>query len=448
MSLLAKKLRTLDYFTIGFGTMVGVGWLVIMDDWLARGGYLGAILGFAIGGLALLPIAYVYGQLVQRLPDAGSEIVYTAQVFPSEVSYATGWIMMLGYLVVCPWEAVAIGTIAGYIFPQMNSLELYRVSNHPVFLPHLATGLALTGVITWVNYRGVQLSARFQNWTTMGLLFFFVIFSGAGVAKGSARNWAPPFSHSGLISILLMLQIVPYFMVGFESVAKCSEEARPNFPQRSFFRAMAAAIVVGILFYTSVIAVVTYIHPWPSLLGHRFATAIAFETAFGQRWIVQMIFFAALLSLLKVFNGNFLAASRLLFALGRRELISPRFGQIHARNLTPAPAVLAIGLASAAAVFFGEALLVPITEVGSMASAFGWLAACAAYFCMKPSARQRAIAACGAAVATLLVIIKLLPAAPGHFTPSEWIAFSAWCVVGLALKRRPSATRAALSASP
>ena len=31
---LARKLRAVDYFTLGWGTMVGVGWLVIMDDWL------------------------------------------------------------------------------------------------------------------------------------------------------------------------------------------------------------------------------------------------------------------------------------------------------------------------------------------------------------------------------------------------------------------------------
>ena len=53
---LARKLRTVDYFTLAFGTMVGVGWFVVMDDWLRRGGPLGAILGFAVGGAALLPI--------------------------------------------------------------------------------------------------------------------------------------------------------------------------------------------------------------------------------------------------------------------------------------------------------------------------------------------------------------------------------------------------------
>src|SRR5213595_2120994 len=28
------SLSTVEYFTFGFGTMIGVGWLVLMDDWL------------------------------------------------------------------------------------------------------------------------------------------------------------------------------------------------------------------------------------------------------------------------------------------------------------------------------------------------------------------------------------------------------------------------------
>src|SRR5258708_38653711 len=105
MIALARNLRVVDYFTLGWGTMVGVGWLVVMDDWLWRGGTLGALLGFAIGGALLLPIGYVYGQLVTALPDAAGEVAYTAKVFPRSVSFATGWMMILAYLIVCPWEA-------------------------------------------------------------------------------------------------------------------------------------------------------------------------------------------------------------------------------------------------------------------------------------------------------------------------------------------------------
>ena len=168
-----RTLRGKDYFTLAFGSMVGVGWMVVIDDWLTRGGAMGAMLGFLIGGVILFPIGYVYGELTAAMPDAGSEVAYTAAVFPKGVSFATGWTMTLAYMIVCPYEAVAIGRVASYVFPQMNRFELYRAGGYPVYLPHLVAGLALTAVIVAVNYRGVQLSARFQNLTTLGHAGYF-----------------------------------------------------------------------------------------------------------------------------------------------------------------------------------------------------------------------------------------------------------------------------------
>ena len=435
MTELARKLRLTDYFTLGWGTMVGVGWLVVMDDWLLRGGPLGGILGFAIGGSLLLPIGYVYGKLVSAMPDAAGEVAYTARVFPRSISFATGWMMMLAYFIVCPWEAVAVGRIAAYIFPALSSVELYRVAGQPVFLPRLLIGLGLTGLLTIMNYRGIRLSATFQNWTSFGTLGLFVVFVGVGVSKGSPTNFHPLFSHTPFLSILLVMQIVPYFMTGFESVTKAAEEANPEFRSRSFLVAIWMAIGVGILFYTIVIAAVGYVAPWRELTGERFMTAVAFERAVGSRWIVSSILAAALLSLFKCFNGNFVAASRLLFAMGRRGLIDARVAVVHPANRTPSTAVLAVGLTTAVCMFLGDAILVPISEVGSVASASGWLAACAAYYAMGPAFRERVVAAVGVLVGLLMVGMKVVPLIPGHFSLSEWIALAGWCVLGLILSR-------------
>ena len=246
MTTLARKLRAVDYFALGWGAMVGVGWLVVMDDWLLRGGTLGAILGFAIGGALLLPIGFVYGRLVAAIPDASAEVAYTAKVFPQSISFATGWMMVLAYFIVCPWEAVAIGRIASYIFPALDSMELYRIAGRPVYLPHLVIGLGLTALLTAMNYRGIRLSATFQNWTTFGTLALFLLFVACGVSKGSPRNFPPLFTHGGFVSVLLVIQIVPYFMTGFEAVVKGAEEARPEFRSRQFLTAIWMAIMVGI----------------------------------------------------------------------------------------------------------------------------------------------------------------------------------------------------------
>jgi APA family basic amino acid/polyamine antiporter len=440
---LARKLRLTDYFTLGWGTMVGVGWLIVMDDWLGRGGPVGAILGFAIGGALLLPIGYVYAQLVMAIPDASAEIAYTSNVFPQRVSFATGWMMVLAYFIVCPWEAVAAGRIAGYIIPQLNSIPLYVIGGKPVYLPHLVLGLTLTALLTFLNYRGIRLSATFQNWTAFGTLALFVIFVSFGGARGSVQNFPPLFSGTGtLISIFLVLQIVPYFMTGFESVAKAAEEAGPDLRSREFFQAIMMAILVGILFYTIIIAAVAYAAPWKTLTKSPFMTALAFQQAIGSRWIVSVIMAAALLSLLKCFNGNFVAASRVVFALGRRGFIDQRLAAVHPQNRTPSLAVVWTGIVTAACMFLGQAILIPITEVGSVASATGWMAACAAYYVMRPTPGKRTVAAVGIVVGLAMILMKVVPLLPGHFSRYEWIALLVWISLGVALNAREKKAQA------
>src|SRR3989442_13520913 len=151
MVTLARKLRLFDYFTLAFGVMVGTAWLVVMDDILQRGGPLGAVLGFTVGALMLLPIGYVYGQLVMAIPDAAAEVAYTARFFPPAVSFATGWMMLLGYWLTCPFEALAAGRISGYLFPSLNTFELYRFGGYTVYLANLIFLATFTAVLAFAT---------------------------------------------------------------------------------------------------------------------------------------------------------------------------------------------------------------------------------------------------------------------------------------------------------
>jgi basic amino acid/polyamine antiporter, APA family len=436
MATLARKLRLHDYFALAFGTMVGTGWLVVMDDWLGRGGPLGAILGFVLGGIILLPVGYVYGQWVKRLPDAAGEAAYTAQVFPPIVSYFTGWMMLLAYFIVCPWEAVALGKIAAYILPSLNRMPLYSVGGQPVFLPRLILGIALTLFLGILNYRGIRLSANFQKIMTSTVLLIFIILACISTVRGAPTNFHPLFQASPFVSILLTLQIVPYFMTGFESVPKYAEESNPDFRSKSYMSAIALALGVGAFFYAVSIAAVAYITPWHSLLGKSFATAIAFERGVGAKWIVDLILFMALFGLFQCFNGNFVASSRLLFAFGRRRTIDPRFGTVHAKFLTPSVAVLGITAATLAGQLLGDAILVPVSEVGSMASALGWFAACTSFWMVEKLVLMRLVTGLGIVVSLLLISMKVLPFFPGHFSLAEWIASGIWIGLGVVLRVR------------
>jgi basic amino acid/polyamine antiporter, APA family len=418
--------------------MVGVGWLVIMDDWLGRGGPAGAMLGFLVVALLLVPVALTYGRLVRAIPDAGAEIAYTEQVFPRPVSFAAGWVMVLAYAIVCPWEAVAIGNLLARIFPAMNELPLYTVAGKIITLPRLLAGLALTAWIGFINYRGIQTSGRFQDLTTLGLLACFALFAGLGFARGTPSNLQPLFGPSGaFVSVLLVAQIVPYFMTGFESIPKASEEARPGLEPGTLSRMIVLAIVAGGLFYVLVVAVASWVYPWTTLVAQHLGTEAAFARAFGSPWIARLILAGALLSLFKIFNGNLVAATRLLYALGRRRLVHPALGTVSERFGSPSIAILLVTALTAAGSFFGDALLVPITEVGSAVSAVGWCAACLAFIALSRrtrDARGRALAWAGVIVSVAIVLMKLIPAVPGSFGWAEWAALAGWGGLGLALR--------------
>src|SRR5262249_51712465 len=166
----------------------------------------------------------------------------------------------------------------------------------------------------------------------------------------------------------------------------------------------------------------------------RSATTVAFQAAFQWDWLVNLILFGAILSLIKVFNGCFLAATRLFFAMGRGGLVAQGFGAVHPRFLTPTRTILFAGLFSALGCFLGKAVLDPITEVGSFAFAIGWLAACLAY-CRGAGGdadlKRKAVGYAGAAIAFLLTAMKLVPFLPVSFSLWEYVALLIWVALGL-----------------
>jgi len=110
---------------------------------------------------------------------------------------------------------------------------------------------------------------------------------------------------------------------------------------------------------------------------------------------------------------------------------------------TPVPAIALMATLTGAAAMFGDAILVPITEVGSLAVGVGWLSACAAYLARRRAESDTgpvALAWLGATVSVAIILMKAVPGVPGSFTRAEWIAFGSWSAAGLAfwILRQPA----------
>jgi len=177
------------------------------------------------------------------------------------------------------------------------------------------------------------------------------------------------------------------------------------------------ALLVGADFTCWRVGAVSFIAPWQGLLGKRFATAIAFETgnAFGVAGAADIGI--SLVALFQVFNGNFVRLRGCCLLTGAGEpsrLRLQRFsGQPDADG-----GYLRGGRGTLIGLLLGDSLLVPVTEVGSMAAALAGLQLVFLFYRGVPNriACHRGI---GMAVSALLILMKLVPAVPGHFTGAE-----------------------------
>ena len=196
-------LRRADYFALSFGSIVGVGWLIQSGDWLGRGGPAGSIIAFLGCTLALIPVAIVYAGLIERFPSAGAEIAYLPHGTPGDLTFLAGWIVSLGYVAVCPWEAVVIGELLEQIHP-IAATSVHVPGTSMVLQPFkILAGAGALWLVWWLNCRrGIGDSGRFQrvaSWTLLGLFAGLVVLA---LANGSLDKATPWFNeHAGILGV-------------------------------------------------------------------------------------------------------------------------------------------------------------------------------------------------------------------------------------------------------
>lgn len=127
-----KTLSLWNFFTIGFGAIIGTGWVLMVGDWMIiGGGPVAAMIAFIIGAVFLLPIGAVFGELTAAIPISGGIVEYVDRTYGNTMSYITGWFLALGNAILCPWEAIAISTLVsdmfGDLFPILRSIKLYSL---------------------------------------------------------------------------------------------------------------------------------------------------------------------------------------------------------------------------------------------------------------------------------------------------------------------------------
>jgi APA family basic amino acid/polyamine antiporter len=432
---------------LGLGSIIGVGWVVVAGDWLTRGGPLGAILGFFLGGLMLTVIGLSYAELTPAIPVAGGEVAFAYKAFGPGLSFLTSWFLTFAYISLCPFEAVAIGWLIEYLFPGLKSESLYTVGGYSVSFLSIVAGVALSLFIIILNYRGVKNSARFQTAATILIFVCVAAFVSIALLRGNFANMQPLFAGSGtgiavLGSIIAILGIVPFFYSGFDTIPQGAEESAKRLNPKDLGKAVIASLIIAAVFYALVILALSICMPWQKTITYEMPTATAFQAAFGYTWATKLVLLAALFGLITSFNGFFIAATRVLFATGRAGLLSGWFGDVSEKFQTPKNAILFVGSITLIGPFIGRSSLLPIVNVASLAFISGWLITCLSALRLRKTApdmrrpykvRNKAVFYLGAAMAGFIILLMLFPGTPAQLEwPLEYIILGVWMLMGYA----------------
>ena len=376
---LAREIRGSQFFSLGFGSIVGMGWIIFVGEWLSQAGPLGAILAFLAGGMTVVLVGFCYAEMAALLPVSGGEVAYAYEVFGTRAAFVVGWALVLPYILVTTFVAVSVGWVTSILLPGIEGPTLYTILDQDVSLGSLFLGLGGMVFFTVLNYRGLKFAARAQDILTYGLLALSILFILSGIAGGDPSNLEPLFAGgngSAQMGFLAVMVTVPWWLSGFNVIPQVMEEALPGVSTRTVGKIMIASILLAGVFYCLVMLSSSMAMPWRDLLDLDLPVAGAFEAAFNSVLLARVVLLAGLLGLLTTWNAVFIAASRLLFAMGRGRIIAPVFGKAHPVYLTPAAAILFVGAVGFLGSFLGRNILVPMVNAGGACIALAFFSTC------------------------------------------------------------------------
>ena len=315
---------------MGFGLAVTLGSTIGVGILRSPGGVAAQLLVpstillvWLIGGVYTLLGAVCLTELGTMAPQAGGYYVYARRAFGDWVGFAVGWTDWLTYCSVLGYASISIAEFLAALIPSLAGWV------RPVAV------IVLVGLVA-LQWAGVRVSSRFQEWTTALKCLAFLALIVAGLVLASATGApaaAPSPTTSGMVAAL---QLVVITYAGWQSALYFTEEDRDT--ARNLPRAMIGGVLAVIVIYVLVNVALLAILPVSELAAAKLPASAAAEHLLGPIG-GQIITVLSIVSLAPLLNAIMMIGTRILFALGRDRLFWSRTADVNAGG-TPGIATL------------------------------------------------------------------------------------------------------------
>jgi GABA permease len=333
-------------------TMIAIGGIIGGGLFVGSGAVIGqagpaAILAYALGGLLVVLVMRMLGEMAAARPSVGSFSQYARDSLGGWAGFASGWLYWYLWVFVVAYEAVVGAQVIREFVPGV---------------PLWTFSLAFMVLFVAANLLSVRYFGETEFWLAsikvaviigflaLGTLYVVGLWPGSDPGLASLATEGG-FVPNGWLGVLNALVVVIFSYFGAEIVSVTAAESRE--PAQSVARATSSLVWRVLIFYIGSILLILAIIPWnevPTDGSSPFAAAIG---RLGIPFAVHLMNFVVLTAVLSVLNSGIYVASRMLFALAGRGDAPRAFRRVSRRGV-PYLAILvssAVGFLSVIAAY-------------------------------------------------------------------------------------------------
>ncbi|MBU8697411.1 APC family permease [Bacillus pumilus] len=437
---MAKTMSQSDVLFLSIGAMLGWGWVVLSGDWILTAGFLGSVIAFVIGGILVIFIGLTYAELSSAIPETGGGLVFVQRAFGIKSAFVSAWGVLFGYVSVITFEAVALPTVIDYVIPTQHVGFLWNIGGWDVYFTWVLIGSGGALFLTALNYIGAKPAAIFQSVFTVAIILTGFLLLGGAIFNGNLANLEPMF-QGGVGGLMAVLVMIPFLFVGFDVIPQVAAEI--NAPKKIIGRILIISIVSAVIFYLLIVFGVAAGLSKGQLEASSLATADAMVQLLGHQAFGTVLVIGGVAGIVTSWNAFIIGASRILYAMAERGMISKWFAYIHPKYKTPTNAILFLGALAFFAPLLGRPALVWIVNAGGVGIIVGYLIVSIAFMKLRKAEpelerpyrikywRTTGVLAIGL---SLLFLSFYFPGMPASLSwPAEWILLLGWALIGYIL---------------
>jgi amino acid transporter len=313
-------------------------------------GFIVAIVGLqspAIIWVAFVPMLFIataYYYMNKADPDCGTSFSWVTISMGPHLGWFTGWVIVAAEVIVM----ASLAQIAGLYTFLLLGWESAANSAVAVML----VGVIWIILMTWICYRGIELSARAQflllGAELVTLLLFagvalFEVFTGTTGLGGVTPqlSWLNPFAIDSVNSLVGGVMLALFIYWGWDATVTANEESE-NSDQGPGVAALTSTIILVLTYVIVGIAAIAFAGSG-FLVTHQADVLSALGTHVLGSPLNKLLIITVLTSSAASTQTTILACSRTVFSMAHREAVPESLGRVHPSYLSPDVATIVTG---------------------------------------------------------------------------------------------------------